>query len=277
MYRNDWEDGIVYRIGEFSKLGKTTVKTLRYYDEVGLLSPADVDEWNGYRYYSASQLFDLYRIVALRQIGFSIDEIRQLATAQSLDLIERRREELAHQHATLTDQLSRLDHYLSIQKEGLAMSYDVIIKTIPASNIFSSRQVLPNYSDLGAAMMSIGAKISADNPGICCPEPGYCCAIYHDGEYKEHDIDVEICQETDKLGKDGDGYTFRVLPEAQVAAVLHRGPYDTISAAYAYLFDWVTKNGYTIADSPRESYIDGPWSFEDPAQWLTEVQVPVTK
>lgn len=66
------------KIGEFSKLAMITVKTLRFYDEVGLLKPCLVDEWTGYRYYDSQQLYEIHRIVALRQAGLTIDEIKSV-------------------------------------------------------------------------------------------------------------------------------------------------------------------------------------------------------
>ena len=85
----------MYRIGLFSKINKVTIKTLRYYDEVDLLKPAFVDEENSYRYYTSDQLPLLHKIIALRQVGFSIDEILAIHYGQdSVAIFERREQEL---------------------------------------------------------------------------------------------------------------------------------------------------------------------------------------
>ncbi|MDL1909078.1 MerR family transcriptional regulator [Chloroflexi bacterium CFX6] len=66
------------RIGDFSKLSRVPVKTLRYYDEMGLLEPVEVDPFTGYRLYEYSQLSTLNRILALKDLGFSLEEIGRL-------------------------------------------------------------------------------------------------------------------------------------------------------------------------------------------------------
>jgi len=137
--------------------------------------------------------------------------------------------------------------------------------------------IIPSYPAMNDLIPALGERIGIDNPQLTCPEPGYCVNIYHDGEYKETDIDVEVCQEVDQPGTPGEGYTFKELPACQVAAVLHRGPFDTIGAAYAVLYDWIHRNGYTRSGPPRESFIDGPWNMDSPEDYLTEVQAPVVR
>ena len=65
------------KIGEFSKMSKVTIKTLRYYEKEGLLMPKHVDDFNGYRYYESNQLIDISKIIALKQVGLSIGEIKK--------------------------------------------------------------------------------------------------------------------------------------------------------------------------------------------------------
>lgn len=108
--------------------------------------------------------------------------------------------------------------------------------------------------------------------------PEYCFVIYHDGEYKESDIDVEFCEAVTSFGKDTDTIKFKKLEKVPAAAcVYHKGPYSTISNAYSHLFKWIADNGYAPCDNPRESYIDGVWNKESDSQWLTELQVPIIK
>lgn len=268
----------MYRIGMFSQLGKVTIKTLHHYDEVGLLVPAHVDTETGYRYYSTDQLFQLHEIVALRQMGFSIHEITAIVDGHDIaEILQQRKVELEQEAQTVTDQLLRLNHYIKKQKEGESMNYQAVIKDIPSCIVFSSRQVVPNYAALMDVVPALGAKVKAANPGLKCAESEYCFNIYHDGEYKESNIDIEICEAVTHKGKESDGFIFKEIPAVTVATVMHKGAYEDLRAAYAYAFKWVEENGYTVAGLPRESYIDGIWNKEDVADWLTELQIPIHK
>ena len=114
--------------------------------------------------------------------------------------------------------------------------------------------------------------------GAVCAEPAYCFTIYHDGEYRESDIDVEICEAVVEAREESDKVKFRFVPGAASAACLmHRGPYSTLRETYNSLFSWIAAEGWEAADNPRECYIDGIWNRDDPAEWTTEVQVPVKR
>lgn len=268
----------MYRIGMFSKLGRVTIKTLHHYNEVGLLAPAHVDEESGYRYYTADQLFRLNEIVALRQMGFSIPEIIAIVDGHNIaGILAQRKAELESEVQAVTDQLFRLNNYIHERKEGHIMSYQAVIKEIPSYLVYSAKHVIPNYPALNQIMPALGEKVSKANPGIKCAEPGYCFNVYLDGEYRDTDINVEICEAVTSRGKDGDGIVFKEIPAVTAVSVLHRGPYDKLREAYAYAMKWVEQNGYHICDNVRESYIDGIWNKESEADWLTEIQVPVEK
>ena len=268
----------MYRIGMFSKLGKVTIKTLRHYDEVGLLPPAHIDAETGYRYYTSDQLFRLNEIVALRQMGFSIPEISAVVGGRDIAwILARRLAELENEARNVTDRLFRLENYIKERKEGLAVNYQAVIKEIPAYTVYSTRCVIPSYAALNEIMPALGEKVGRMNPGIECAEPGYCFNVYLDAEYRDSDINVEICEAVKSRGKDGDGIVFKDLPAVTAVSVLHRGAYENIGAAYAYAMRWVEQNGYRVADHVRESYIDGIWNKDSVEDWLTEIQVPVDR
>lgn len=269
---------MMFRIGMFSKLGRVTIKTLRHYDEEGLLRPAHIDEENGYRYYTADQLLRLNQIVALRQMGFSIPEIAGVVDGRNVNgILLQRMAELTADQERVADQLFRLQTYMTEQKEGHQMDYQAVIKEIPAYTVFYAERVVPDYAALNEIMPAIGKQVSEQNPGIACVKPDYCFNIYLDGEYRERDVRVAVCQAVTGKGKDADGITFKELPAVTVVSVLHRGPYERLGEAYAYAMQWVEKSGYRICDNLRESYIDGPWNQDSAENWLTEIQVPVEK
>ena len=93
--------------------------------------------------------------------------------------------------------------------------------------------------------------------------------------YRETDINIEFCEAVEKAWPDFGDIIFKEVEPATVVSVLHKGAYSELSGAYAYAFRWVEENGYTIADNPRESCIDGIWNKESEADWLTELQIPI--
>ncbi|KAF0092076.1 MAG: MerR family transcriptional regulator [Fusobacteria bacterium] len=268
----------MYKIGLFSKISKTTIKTLRYYDEVGLLKPAMIDEDNGYRYYTSDQLSQLHDIIALRQLSFSVDDCIQIIRVGEIDeVLGDRKKEIETNLNELQDRLSRLNHYISEIKEGRKMTYSPVIKQTPECIIYSKRMIVPNYDSYFQIIPKIGEEVTATNPDLKCAIPEYCFIIYHDGEYKDHDIDVEYCEAVDEFGQDTDSIKFKKIPSITVVSVMHKGVYSGLRDAYAYAFRWIEDNNYTITDNPRESYIDGIWNKENQEEWLTELQIPVTK
>ncbi len=268
----------MYKIGLFSEIGKTTIKTLRYYDEIGLLKPEHIDVENGYRYYSTNQLFKLHEIMSLKQIGFSIDEISSIIDGQNVDeIILNRKRKIEQDLAASKEQLSFINHYISQMKEEKKMNYNAVLKELPECIVYSKRFIAPSYDAYFELIPAIGEKVKEANPNLKCAIPEYCFIIYHDGEFKEHDIDVEYHEAVTSFGVETDSIKFKKIPSTSAVCVLHKGPYNNLGQAYAYIFKWIEENGYTIADKPRECYIDGIWNKDSEEDWLTEIQIPVKK
>ena len=267
----------MYRIGEFSKIGKVTVKTLRYYDEVGLLKPDRVDEKTGYRVYSTKQLLQLHNIQSLRQVGLPISETMLVLSGFDRQFVlEQHRREVMAEMDDLKRKLSRINYLLSgVEVEN--MNYQATIKEIPSCTVYSKIMTVPNYDAYFELIPAIGQKLVEKYPDLKCATPAYCFIAYLDEEYKEEDINVEFCEAVTEAREDFDDIVFKEIPAVTVVSVMHKGPYSELRDAYAYAFDWVEKNGYQIADSPRENYIDGIWNKEDEADWLTELQIPINK
>ncbi len=269
----------MYRIGEFSKLTKTTIKALRYYDEVGLLKPEETDKFTGYRFYTTNQLLELHRIQSLRQIGLSIDEIKLIISekANTQSILEKRKSEILAELAYEQDQLSRIEFILSGKEEEFFMNYQAIIKELPECIVCSKEMTVPNYNSYFEVIPAIGDQVKGKYPDLKCTVPEYCFITYLDGEYKEKDINVEFCEAVDKMMPDFDDILFKKIEAVQAVSVMHKGSYAGLSHAYAYVFKWIDENGYTVTDYPRESYIDGIWNKENEDEWLTELQIPVIK
>lgn len=266
----------LFQIGVFSKITKTTIKTLRYYDEIGLLKPAAIHTDTGYRYYTTDQLFQLHQIISFRQIGLSIKEIKEILANHEVEkILQNKKTELMEQLKQNQQQLNLLDHLLKEKKEGVSMKYQVIRKELPACIVYSKKMTIPDYSVYFELIPSIGATVQKANPDLECRVPEYCFVEYLDGEYREKDIKIEFCEAVTKMGNPVEDIIFKKIEAVSAAVVLHKGPYSTLREAYSYLFQWIEDNGYEVAGNPRESYIDGIWNKESEEEWLTEIQVPI--
>ena len=268
----------MFRIGEFSKLCKTTIKTLRYYNEVGLLKPEYIDDETNYRFYSTRQILELHHIQALRQIGLSIMEIKLIQDGHNMEeILHNRKRELEEELREGRDQISRINFMLSGSEAESMRQYQGIIKEIPECIVYSKRLTIPGYSSYFQIIPGIGAAVQEANPDLKCAIPEYCFCVYLDGEYREKDINIEFCEAVTRFGNEVEGVVFKKMEPVVVASVMHKGSYEKLPNAYAYLFKLVEENGYIAAGNPRESYIDGIWNAEDPGEWLTELQLPVIK
>ncbi len=268
----------MYKIGEFSKMGKTTIKTLRFYDETGILKPEKIDDFTNYRMYTSAQLIKLHNIQSLRQIGLSIEEIRQILAGKNADgILENRKAWLALEMEKIRDQLSRVEFILSTKQEEKTMNYQAKIKEIPECVVYTKELTVPDYSSYFELIPKIGEQLTSKYPDIKCKIPEYCYIVYLDGEYKEKDFKILFCEAVEEMREDFDDIYFKNEEPVTVVSVMHKGPYSTLSSAYAYALKWIEENGYKASDNPRESYIDGIWNKEDENDWLTELQIPVVK
>lgn len=270
---NTKEGKTLYKIGLFSQMNKITIKTLRYYDEIGLLKPAHIDEFTGYRYYTADQLPILHEILALRQMGLSLDEISQVKEGISIEsVLVKKKAEILKKISEQTMKLSQVEYYLHNRNENL--NYNIVLKELPEVIVASMRTVIEDYGSLFNIMPPMGMEM--ERLECICSVPEYCFNIYHDGEYKEKDIDVEICEAVTEMREDSEMLTFKKIDKVKSAAcVLHKGSYNDLPKAYAAIVKWIEENGFEIADNPRESYIDGIWNKDSEDDWLTEIQFPV--
>jgi DNA-binding transcriptional MerR regulator/predicted transcriptional regulator YdeE len=277
----------MFKIGEFSKLVHVPVPTLRYYDQVGLLKPVEVDRFNGYRYYSASQLPRLHRILALKGLGFSLEQIGSVLAEgptpeQMRGMLRLRHAELSEQLLQMQGQLVEVEGRLrQIEREDDVSSYDVILKQVEPLLVASVRAILPSHSAsstlFGEVYEAIGPRAGealGPHPG----EGGGTMVLWYDTEYKERDVDgaaafVLRCRVPER-GR------MRVyeLPAATMAATVHHGAYNTINAAHEAVLEWVEANGYRIVGPDREINLHNtmPIRQDDPS-YVTEIQYPVAR
>ena len=270
----------MFRIGEFSKLSKTTIKSLRYYDKVGLLKPAFVDPDTSYRYYTEEQLEILRRILIYKSIGLPNDEIVRLLGEESKGTAHTRETLLAHREALLETlsgirtQISNLDRLLDPSE---APSYTATLKEIPACTVCYAQGYLSSPSNVRSFISAAHRAFRSANPQIPYAEPDYCCLIYPGEEYREKNVFVEYAQSVAYAGEEGKIVKFKELEAITAVSVEHRGNFDTLRDAYLFAVRWAAENGYQLCGNARERYIHGYWDRDSESEWLTEVQLPVVR
>ena len=260
------------KIGEFSKLSHITVKALRFYEKEGILMPATTDVWTGYRFYETSQLQDAAKIKAYRQLGLSIEEIKALNQGADLkQLLLAKAELLAKEKADIDVRLSIINHILE-EKE---LKYQVTIKEVPSAIVYYTEVRVQAFAEMMTLIPELGAECLQLNPGIKCTEPAYEFCEYLDEEHKASDILIRHNEAVDRFGNESDRIKFREIPATKVLSIFHKGAYEEIGEAYAYIMKYAEENGYKAAGHARECYIDGIWNKESVEDWLTEVQLPI--
>lgn len=268
----------MYPIGLFSKMNRVSAKTLRHYDEIGLLKPAYVDEENGYRYYSSDQFARLSKIITLKQMGLPLRDILvMIDNDKSVEIFLRVQEnDLLNRISEEQIKLSHVRNYLKRMKGECIMKYNPIIKSLPECIVASMRFKAESYDSYFDRIPKMGKEM--ERLGAVCAEPEYCFNIYHDGEYKDKNIDVEVCEAVVDYCKDSDMVKFKKIEAVEEAlCIFHKGAYSLFAEAYKFAYEWIEDNGYEVVGLARESYIDGIWNKESEEEWLTEIQIPIGK
>lgn len=264
----------MYRIGDFSKLGKTTIKTLRYYEKEGLLIPSFVDQETGYRYYETIQLTTLAKILSLRQVGFSIEDIKNVLNGRDIhEVLQKRKIQLENDLELYHLQLSKINYLL----EGKNMDYEVILKELPDYVIYYKEGKIKDFSGITKFILDSAEECQKTNPDMKCIEPDYCFISYLDGEYREKDITIKYAQAVTKEGIPNETIQFEKLKPVNAVCIYHKGAYSQLGNAYSFIMKYIEENGYEMLELPRERYIDGIWNKENEEEWITEIQVPIKK
>jgi effector-binding domain-containing protein len=264
------------KIGDFSALAQVSIKTLRFYDQNGLLQPASIDSATGYRYYSANQLSRLHRILALKDFGFTLEQIGPALDAgitieQMRGMLLLRQSEQQKRVDEERDRLSRLTSRLRLIEQENSMAYDVVLKSIPKQWIASVRETIPAYNAVGSLYGKVAAGLG---PSMASCQIGV--ALWHDFEFKESDVDAEAGFYFKQEVPAGDGVRVYELPETTVASTVHNGSYQRLKEAYDPLLRWVAENGYQVAGPIRELYLKISMPVrQDDDSYVTEIQVPV--
>jgi DNA-binding transcriptional MerR regulator len=280
----------MFKIGEFSRLSRVSVRMLRHYDQLGLLTPSQTDPFTGYRYYSAEQLPRLNRIIALRDLGFSLEQIagmleEDLSTEQLLGMLKLKRAQVEEQMKLEEQRLARLEVRIRQMSESPRHGeYDVVVRDIEPELAATYREVAAD-DDRIEQMFDMVETYVATFDGARADRPPF--SIYYDDDYREKDVDTEVAVPLSYAIPENDLIRVRQLPPlANIACVVHVGEYAEIYQAYNSLLAWIEANGYRMTGPIREVYLrygaDG-LDFELPATYLgndkntyvTELQLSV--
>ena len=275
------------KIGEFSKLVQVPVATLRYYDQMGLLKPSEVDRFTGYRYYSIGQLPRLHRILALKGLGFSLEQIgvvraEGLTPEQMRGMLRLRHAQISQQLAEAHSQLVEVEARLQqIEREEQLSTYDVILKRVEPLLVASVRAILPNHSAVGALFGEVYAALDDHVDAALGPHPeegGQTLVLCYDTEFKESGVDGAAAFMLRCRVPESGRMRVHELPAATMAAAVHHGSYNTIGQAHEAILTWIDANGYQIIGPDRELnlYHTMPIRLDNPS-YITEIQYPVEK
>ncbi|MDF2567454.1 MAG: merR [Oscillospiraceae bacterium] len=271
----------MFKIGDFSKLSKISIRMLRHYNDLGLLIPERIDEFTGYRYYSASQLVLANRISLLKAMGFSLNSITKII--EEYNDSESLRKYLLVKHEEIKEQAESMERQLllletTIQKLGKdfdVMNIDVVLKEIPERYVASVRKVIAHYNQEGLLWEKLIKGIEANS--IKTVNPCYPIAVFHDQDYKENDVDVEVQVSVDGMYSDTEEVKFKTIPAIGVASVIVKGSYDQLSEANEAIANWITDNQYEICGAMFNINHVSPGTDPNPENWETEVCYPVRK
>jgi DNA-binding transcriptional MerR regulator len=273
------------RIGEFSRLSQVTVKTRHHYDEIGLFKPSRVDPFTDYRYYALDQLPRIHTIMALKELGLSLEEIAQLLLEdlppeQIRGMFRLKQAEAQQRVREEQARLAQIGFRLrQLEKEGMMHTVDIVVKRIEPFCALTMRRIFLTRHEREI----VGKAIEqADREGHIKWNRSSPVEIFYEEEFHGDYSDTELAIPVDpthipniSLGEIG-AFTLREIPAIEAAATyLHQGDYPSLSEKYLFLQRWAVENGYQLSGTWRFVYHRGPMHHVDPAQYLTELQHPI--
>lgn len=272
---------MLYKIGDFSRICRVSIRTLRYYDEISLLRPVQIDQATGYRYYSIEQLPDINRISVLKNIGLSLEDIQELLNnappvSYIRQLLQVKKSEIQERIGLEKEKLRKVEIWLErVGSEGtLPDAVHVQRKSIPALRVISKREI-GTYDEttdkiIGELRQQLDRPENSGTVKITGPVMG----IFHDDEYKETDADIEAAiPVTGELSVIEDGIDVKTLPKMEVIFTIFKGPVYKLNEVYAQIVDYAEQHNLKLTTPVRELYLTYPEA--NPEEGLiVEIQCP---
>jgi DNA-binding transcriptional MerR regulator len=272
----------MFSIGEFARLGGVSIRTLRHYDEIGQLRPTAVDTDTGYRGYSAAQLGQINRIMALKELGLSLIQVRLMLDGVTLGelcgMLLLRRAQLEHELDQHKNQLLGIEARLrSIAREDDMPADDIVAKTIPTTGVvviagrapgFGAANIVPVVNQLVAQFDQLGIhdRVKEAGPRI----------IFYEREHGEDVTVLLALPVTEPPAELPVPARYRVLPEIEAAIAVRSGPAASIfPMVYHDLVRWIEERGYHPVPGPgREVWVHDKDDIADPGPQVFEIQLP---
>lgn len=278
----------MFKISEFSRFTRVSVKMLRHYDEIGLLKPAQVDASSGYRYYTVDQLPRLNRIIALKDLGFGLNEIGALLdehiSAEAMrGMLRLRRAQIERRLHDEQARLSQVEARLAqIEHVGPHHVYDVVVRAVPAQLVATLRTVVPDANDIAGLFEEVEAYVASHDARA----PASPFTLFHDEDYSDEHADVEVAIPLTARVPSTDRIAVKEMAAApRMACVIYVGSYDPLMDALNTVMLWLEKNGQRAAGPFREVYLrysaspkpSVPEAFltQRREELVTELQVPI--
>lgn len=268
----------MFSIGDFARHGRVSVRMLRHYDAIGLLRPARVDPATGYRSYAAGQLARLNRIVALKDLGFTLEQVRTLLAEEVTvervrGMLALRRAELAAAVAESAAKLTQVEARLrTIEEEGGPPAYDVVVKDLPAQRVVELTGIAAGFAPeaIGPVVHPLCAELGHRLAAADVTPAGRLTCYYE--QRAEDEVVVHAAIPASVGPGDLNGLAVADLPATRAATLVHRGAIDGVLPSWQAVVRWLDAHGHRSAGPQRELYLDCP---EDPAGWVTELQEPI--
>lgn len=263
-------------IGAFAQIGQVTHRMLRHWDTAGLLVPAYVDEFNGYRSYDPSQLDRLHRIVALRQLGFGLDDIAAMLD-EGIDgerlarLLRARRADVERDHRIAAARLVDVERRLHlIEKENHMSRIEIVEKPLPALRMAARTAVAADQAEIGVLVGPMFDAV-ASALGACRAPLTTPIAQYAPGEDGMH-----LVVGYEYADAPVSGFEIVELPAVELAVCgVHLGAMSGIGASWMALHEEIVARGYAPSGPCRELYVRA--ESDDQSDWVTELQQPVAR
>jgi DNA-binding transcriptional MerR regulator len=270
----------MFSIGDFARLGLVSVRMLRHYDAIGLLRPAHVDPVTGYRSYQAAQLSRLNRIVAIKDLGFTLEQVRaildeKISTEELHGMVRLRRAQLEAQISADLARLQGVEARLrTIETEGHMRTAEVVVKRVAPLRVAQLKARAASYEgeNIGPVIKPLFQEICSRTAaaGVPITGPGLACYV----EEEDGSVMVHACLPVAVPPRGSYDFEVLDLPAIETAAtIIHEGPMEEVGPTFQVLAHWIEENGFRSHGLAREISLHCP---DDVAEWVTELQMEVS-
>lgn len=266
------------KIEDFARLSGVSVVTLRYYDEEGLLMPCYVHPDSGYRYFESGQLRQIRQILLLKELGFTLPEIRViqeevLSPDEMRRLLMTKRAESKSRVVAASIQIKEIDDFLAnIDKENPMPHIEIFRKTVQPLMVASIHLLIPTNDQVPALLQEAYRQLAEEVRKGRFRQNGPCLAIWHNSPKDLIDESVDAAIPIDSSLAGGNDDLVSTLPEVEVISAVHKGPFSEFQQCHVVLSEWLSENGFPLDGPYREIYHE-----HDEKPSTTEVQYPIAK